>query len=87
MKIKIKEHFADLLDNMVDCIAMSNFDQAKKFQIDLMDQIKQIPLNLSQYRKSVFFDDDNIRDLIYKGNCIVFQITDSAIEIFGLVKC
>lgn len=85
MKIKIKEHFADLLDNKIDCIAMNDLDQAKRFQNDLLDQIKQIPINPYQYRKSFFFDDDNIRDLIFKKDVIVFRITNDAIVIFGFI--
>jgi hypothetical protein len=38
------------------------------------------------YRKSIYFNDKNIRDLIFKGYTIVFRITENKIEIFGFVK-
>ncbi len=38
------------------------------------------------YRKSIYFNDKNIRDLIFKGYTIVFLITENKIEIYGFVK-
>jgi len=38
------------------------------------------------FRKSIYFDDDSIRDLIFKGYTVVFRINNSQIEVFGFVK-
>lgn len=39
-------------------------------------------------RKSVFFDRNDIRDLIYKGYIIVYKISEDekSTEVFGFVK-
>ena len=40
------------------------------------------------HRKSIFFDHDDIRELIYKGYIIVYKVNEreSAIEVFGFAK-
>jgi len=38
------------------------------------------------FRKSIYFDNDSIRDLIYKGYTVVFRINIDQIEVFGFVK-
>lgn len=86
MKINFKEHLADRLDSHIGYLARISIEQARKFETDLLNQINQIPFDPYHYPKSVYFEGDNIRDLYFKENTIVFRITDSAIEIFGLVK-
>ena len=48
--------------------------------------MEKIPANPLIFRKSVYFDDNSTRDLIYKGYTIVFRINDNQIEVFGFVK-
>ena len=86
MKIIFKESFVIQLQNQVEYIAIDSPTRARKFKTELLTRIKKIPLNPYQQRKSVYFEDNNIRDLIFKGYVIVFRITDLAIEIFGFVK-
>ena len=86
MKIIFKDTFVDRLEKQVEFIALDNPSTARKFKNKLLTQIKQIPSNPFQYRKSIYFNDINIRDLIFKGYTIVFRINDTAIEVFGFVK-
>lgn len=86
MKIIFKESFVVRLENQIEYIAIDSPARARKFKTELLTRIKKIPLNPYQNRKSVYFEDNNIRDLIFKGYVIVFRITDLAIEIFGFVK-
>jgi hypothetical protein len=39
-------------------------------------------------RKSIYFENDEIRDMILKGYVIVYKInnTDDSIEVFGFLK-
>jgi hypothetical protein len=39
-------------------------------------------------RKSIYFDRDDIRDLIYKGYTVVYKINrkEDSIEVFGFTK-
>ena len=86
MKIVFKESILNRLENQIDYISNDSSKRARKFKNDLLDRIKEITDNPYRYRKSIYFDDHDIRDLIFKGYTVVFRITKSRIEIFGFVK-
>ncbi|PZX11926.1 plasmid stabilization system protein ParE [Breznakibacter xylanolyticus] len=86
MKIVIKESFIHKLESQVEFIAMDSPRRARKFKHDLIKNLKSIAQNPYQFRKSVYFDNDNIRDLIFKGYTIVFRINENVVEVFGFVK-
>lgn len=86
MRIVFKASFIERLENQIEYIAEDSPERARKFKSELFIRIKQIPSNPYQYRKSIYFEDHNLRDLIFKGYTIVFRITDKTIEVFGFVK-
>ncbi|MBN1597850.1 MAG: type II toxin-antitoxin system RelE/ParE family toxin [Bacteroidales bacterium] len=86
MKIVFKDSFLNRLENQIDYIAQDSPARARKFKNDLISRIKEIPNNPFRYRKSIYFNSDDIRDLIFKGYTVVFRITEDRIEIFGFVK-
>lgn len=86
MKIVLKDTFVNRLGDQLEYIAQSNPANARKFKNDLFQQIKAIASNPYKYRKSIWFEDQNIRDLIFKGYTIVFKINANSIEVFGFVK-
>jgi hypothetical protein len=45
---------------------------AKKFQKDLLKRLKLIPKYPLKCRKSIFFDSENFRDLVFRGHIIVY---------------
>ena len=51
-------------------------------------QIATIPDMPYKCKKSIYFDDDNIRDLIFKGYTIVYKVDESKeqITIIGIQK-
>jgi plasmid stabilization system protein ParE len=88
MKLKFKSTFTERLSRQVSYIANDSPSRARKFKNDLIKQLKKIPKNPYTFRKSIFFNDKDIRDLIFKGYCIVFRINNAedSIEIFGFTK-
>jgi len=86
MKIVYKESFVIRLEKQLKYISIDNPTAAKRFKNDLIAKIKAIPVHPKSHRKSIYFDDENIRDLIFKGYTIVYRITSYQIEIFGFVK-
>ena len=86
MKILFKDTFVIRLEKQVDYIALDNPVNARRFKNDLLKMIIEIPANPLKNRKSIWFDDQNIRDLIFKGYTIVYRINDNTIEVFGFVK-
>jgi len=60
------------LEEIVDFIAFDSVEQALKFYDELYSKIKKIPLHPYIYRKKG--DDENLRELIFKGYTIPFEI-------------
>ena len=81
-----KETFFNRLENQVEYIALDSPVKARKFKNELLSRIKEIPANPFRYRKSVYFEDNSIRDMIFKGYTVVFRVKKDQIEIFGFVK-
>ncbi|MBE9468518.1 MAG: type II toxin-antitoxin system RelE/ParE family toxin [Bacteroidetes bacterium] len=71
-----KEIFVIRLENQIKFISKDNPTAAKKFKKEVLKKIKTIPSNPKMFRKSIYFDDNSIRDLIYEGYTIVFRIND-----------
>jgi plasmid stabilization system protein ParE len=85
-KIVFKESFALRLERQIRFIATNNPQNARRFKNSLLTRIKEIAQNPYACRKSIYFDDIEIRDLIYKGYTIIYLITDINIEVFGFLK-
>jgi len=86
MKIFFKDTFVIRLEKQLDYIALDSPANARRFKNDLLKMIINIPSNPLKNRKSIWFDDQNIRDLIFKGYTVVYRINNNTIEVFGFVK-
>jgi hypothetical protein len=88
MKLKIHKSFRDKLNFQIDFIAKDKPGAARKFKVDIIQRIKDIPAMPLANRKSVFFDREDIRDLIFKGYIIVYKINikENSIDVFGFTK-
>ena len=86
MRIVYKQSFIDRLENQLEYISLDSPSRARKFKNELLKRIAKAKRNPWQFRKSVYFDDTNIRDLIFKGYTIVFRINQNTIEVFGFLK-
>jgi plasmid stabilization system protein ParE len=86
MKIIFKDTFIVRLERQINYISKDSPSRARKFKNDLLGRIRNISLNPLKHRKSIYFNDIQIRDLVFKGYTIVFRITPDAIEVFGFVN-
>jgi plasmid stabilization system protein ParE len=86
MKVNLRESFQIRLLRQLEYIAIDNPVAARKFKNDLFKIINDLPKIALACRKSIYFDDENIRDLIFKGYTIVFRISEETIDVFGFVK-
>jgi plasmid stabilization system protein ParE len=86
MKIIYTESFVLRLEKQLQFIAKDKPLAAKKFKKNILTTIKSVSSNPYLCRKSIYFENDSIRDLIYKGYTIVFRIKEKQIEVFGFVK-
>ena len=89
MHIVRSSKFIQTLKEQIKFISLDSTKRALLFQ-DEID--KQITTNLVHMpykcRKSIYFNDENIRDLIYKGYTVVYKIdeTNALITIIGMKK-
>lgn len=88
MKLRILKTFGDKLNDQVDYIAQDKPGAARKFKSDIIKRIREIPNMPYANRKSIFFDREDIRDLIFKGYIVVYKVDDkdAIITVFGFSK-
>ena len=88
MKIEITWLFREKLGNQVAYIAKDKPEAARRFKIEIIKKIKQLPQNPYSNRKSIYFDRSDIRDMIFKGYTIVYKIDDTmkTIIVFGFTR-
>jgi len=86
MKILFKNTFIKALDDILDYIAEDSINRAIKFNEDLYKQFKKIPDMPYKCRKSIYYEDKNIRDLIFKGYTITYLIDKDNVVILGILK-
>lgn len=88
MKLRILKSFRDKLDEQVRYIAEDKPGAARKFKTDILKRIKEVPSMPYACRRSIFFERDDIRDLVFKGYVIVYKVDDSekVVTVFGFSK-
>ncbi|MEX2588608.1 MAG: type II toxin-antitoxin system RelE/ParE family toxin [Chitinophagales bacterium] len=88
MKIEILKSFSNKLEEQVDYIAQDKPGAARKFKNDVLQKLKKLKRLPYAHRKSIFFNRNNIRDLIFKGYIIVYKVDErnKKIIVFGLSK-
>ena len=88
MKLKITTAFRDKLNAQVDFIAKDKPSAARKFKNNLLEKLRELPSMPFKHRRSIFFDSEEIRDLVFKGYVIVYKVNQEQkeIEVFGFVK-
>ena len=76
------------LQSIMEFIAEDSITRALKFQLNLDKKINNLHNMPFMFRKSIYFDDENIRDLIFKGYVIPYKIDKSknVITIIGINK-
>ncbi len=67
-------------------IAQDKISASKNFQKELDKLINNIPNFPFKYRQSIYFNDKNVRDLIYKKHTINYEINleENTIEILNI---
>lgn len=86
MQIVQSNRFVDELNEISDFIAKDSITKAKKFQSELLKNIQIIAEQPFLCRKSINFNDDNVRDFIFKGYVIPYFVNDKEILLLGIYK-
>ncbi|MFA5214802.1 type II toxin-antitoxin system RelE/ParE family toxin [Sulfuricurvum sp.] len=86
MQLKRSEKFAEDLEKILIYIAKDSKPSAHRFVNELYETLYSIEPYLYKYRKSIYFDDETIRDCIFKGYVIPYKISDTKIVLLGMTK-
>lgn len=70
MKISRKDEYIVELQHILKYIASDKINASRQFKQKLDKQIIDIPNFPYKHRKSIYFDDDNVRDMIVMGYTI-----------------
>ncbi len=88
MKIIYDKRFENSFVNIWEYIAKDSKTRANEFKSQLKAKINQLPQFPYKFRKSIYFNDENIRDLIFKGYTIPYKVEtrNDRIVILGIKK-
>ncbi len=86
MIIEYDEKFALKINEIWHFIALDSQNRADLFKNELRQHIESIPNFPYKFRKSKWFDDENIRDLIFKGYTIPYYVQRNKIVILDIFK-
>jgi plasmid stabilization system protein ParE len=88
MKVNITEGFIFKLNNQVDYIAADKPIAARKFKRDLIKKLKKDLKQPFLFKKSRYYNDENIRDYVFKGYTAVYYIdrVENSVSVFGFIK-
>jgi len=88
MRILCSNVFEEQLKSILETFSHEDFEATKNYKMYLDTVILNMPTKIQKFKKSIYFDDDNIKDIEHQGFIIPFYIeeqTDIYI-ILGIVK-
>jgi len=88
MNIIASELYEKQLKEILDEMIVVDFNSAKNFKSYLDTIIINIPTKYNKYKKSIYYDDENIRDVVHGGFIIPFYTDESnkTFVILGIVE-
>jgi plasmid stabilization system protein ParE len=88
MTIKLSKQFQLDLINQVYFIYKDKPQAALKFRKEIIKNLRKDLKHPFSFKKSVYFDNETIRDYVFKGYTCVYEIDvkQNAINVFGFIK-
>ncbi len=74
MQISKLRRYKNQLIVILKHIAKDKITASNNFYTNLNETIDEIPNFPFKYRKSIYFDNDNIRDMTFKGYTIIYRV-------------
>ena len=84
MQIRLDKKFEINFNLILEYIAKDKSSAAKQFKEELYNKIENLKSFPRMYRKSIYFDDENIRDMTFKTYTINYEINLNKNTIFIL---
>ena len=86
MNLEFLPAFVNRLEGFVEVIAQNKPSAARKFHKEIINACKEIQNFPYKHRKSIYFEEENIRDLVHKGFVIIYKIDGDAIRVFAFIN-
>ena len=86
MKVRFLDSFLKELNDQVNYIAKDKPSAARKFKNELIAKFKNLETYPLMYKKSIYFNREDIRDMPFKGYTVVYKIEAKNVLVFALVK-
>ena len=88
MKILCTTVFEEQLKSILETFSEKDFAATKSFKMYLDTVIINIPTKAQKYKKSIYFNDENIRDVEHQGFIIpfLFDEKNDIYLILGIVE-
>ncbi len=74
MQIVCSKEFIEQLKNILVDFMQKDINETKKFKLYLDTVLYNLPTKVQKYKPSVYFDDDDIKDIEHEGFIIPFYI-------------
>jgi plasmid stabilization system protein ParE len=86
MKFIYEQQFKEQLKAILDFISRDNPHAARSFRNNLKGRLEQLQDYPYTYRKSIYFDDNSICDLIFLGYTVIYRVTTDEIRVLDMFK-
>ena len=88
MEIFTSKLYEQQLRDILSLLLQDDYKATKNFKMYLDTIILNMPSKEKKYKKSIYFDDDNIKDILFQGCTIVFYIDkqNSRYIVLGITK-
>lgn len=84
MKIVETEKFKNELRDIVLFIKKDNKNASIRFVENLRSGISDLVVFPYKYRQSVYFENHTVRDMIFRGYTIVYEVFEDRIEVLSI---
>jgi len=88
LEIIYEEKFIDTFTNIWDFIALDSESRANQFKEELKNKIEDLVHMPYKFKQSIYFNCEEIRDLVYKGYSIPYKVDEvnNQIVVIGINK-
>jgi len=86
LQIVYEESFSKSLFQIITFISKDKKSSAVKFKNNLKEKIELLKLSPFICRKSKYINNENYRDLIFKGYTTIYKIEEKQIKILDIFK-
>ena len=87
MLVKFSPNFIAQLKVIVDFIAQDSYARAEKFEQSLLAGLYGLDFMPYKFRKSIHFDNESVRDFVFKGYVVPYLVGRANDSIVVLAIC